>query len=126
MEQEIARFNALSESEKLEGLGGHAQEFRKRLRQVRTLPDYDRLLEWLRSVDQEEQHEERPLLFRLVADPRSIDEEGRIPVAGRSFQILPNPSFNTSVSFHELNKEDIPSVSLRGQASGTFVINGQR
>jgi cell division protein FtsW (lipid II flippase) len=124
MEQEIARFNALTESEKLEGLGGHAQEFRKRLRQVRTISDYDRLLGWLRSVDQDEPHEERPLLFRLVPDPRSIDEEGRIPVAGRSFRILPNPAFNTSVSFHELEKDDIPSVTLRGQASGTFVIRG--
>jgi cell division protein FtsW (lipid II flippase) len=125
MEQEIARFNALTESEKLEGLGGHAQEYRQRLRRVRTLADYDRLLAWLRSVDQEEQHEEHPLLFRLVADPRSIDEEGHVPVAGRNFQILPNPAFNTSVSFHELNKDDIPSVTLRGQASGTFVIRGR-
>ncbi len=83
------------------------------------------MLEWLRSVDQEEPPEQRPLLFRLVADPRSIDDEGQVPVSGRGYQILPNPSFNTSVSFHESKKDDIPSVSLHGQASGTFVIRGR-
>ena len=115
----------LTESEKLEGVGSNPAEFRRRLRQVHTVADYDRLLQWLRVTDDEDRAPERPLLFRLVADPRTIDEEGQVPVAGRSFQILPNPAFNTSVSFHELRKEDIPAVSLRGQASGTFLIRGR-
>ena len=125
MEQEIARFNALTESEKLEGAGGSSAEFRRRLRQVHTVADYDKLLQWLRSLDDQDRPDQRPLLFKLGADPRTIDEEGQVPVADRSFQILPNPAFNTSVSFHELKKEDIPAVSLRGQASGTFVVRGR-
>ncbi len=125
MEQEIARFNALTDSEKLEGLGSNAAEFRRRLRQVNTVAGYDRLMQWLRTMDDDDRTPERPLLFRLVADPRTVDEEGGVPVADRSFQILPNPAFNTSVSFHELRKEDIPAVTLRGQAAGTFLIRGR-
>jgi len=125
MEQEISRFNALTESEKLEGVNAHGTEFRRRLRQVHNVGDYDRVLQWLRSVDGEESNEQRPLLFRLVPDPRTIDEAGQIPVADRSYQIRPNPAFNTSVSFHELRKEDIPAVSLRGQASGMYVLRGR-
>ncbi|MGI8746628.1 MAG: FtsW/RodA/SpoVE family cell cycle protein [Bryobacteraceae bacterium] len=125
IEQEVARFNALDENEKLEGSSAHGAEFRNRLRQVHSLRDYDRLLEWLRSVDSEELNQERPLLFRLAPDPRSIDEEGMVPIAGRSYQIRPNPAFNTSVSFHELRKQDIPAVSLRGQVSGMYVVRGR-
>ncbi|MDQ2947063.1 MAG: hypothetical protein M3Y27_14160, partial [Acidobacteriota bacterium] len=125
IEQEIARFNALTESEKLEGSSAHAVEFRSRLRQIRSLADYDRLLNWLRSVETDDPVQQHPLLFRLVPDPRSIDEEGRVQVADRSYQIRPNPAFNTSVSFHELRKQDIPAVSLRGQASGMYVVRGK-
>lgn len=125
LDQEIARFNALTEAEKVEGLGTKAAEFRRRLRSVHTIVDYDRLLQWLRTSDDEDRQPERPLLFRLAADPRTIDEEGRVPVANRNYQILPNPAFNTSVSFHELRKEDIPAVSLRGQAQGMYVIRGR-
>jgi cell division protein FtsW (lipid II flippase) len=125
MEQEIARFNALTESEKLEGVASNAAEFRKRLRQIRTVNDYDRLMQWMRTLDDEDRAEARPLLFRIVADPRTLDDAGEVQVSERSYQILPNPAFNTSVSFHEMSKDDIPAVALRGQASGTFVVRGR-
>ncbi len=124
LDQEIARFNALTESEKLEGGGPHAAEFRQRFRGIRNPDDYEKLMNWLRTLDDEDVLSQRPALFRLVPDERFLDEEGHVLVANPTYEIRPNPAFNNSISFHELTKQEVPAVAFRDQAAGSYVLEG--
>jgi cell division protein FtsW (lipid II flippase) len=119
--QEIARFNALSEDERMEGMASHVPlDFRERMRRVASWDDYQRLLSELKVRNSEEPPHHRPTLFRLVVAKERTDEQGELP-QDVQYRVEPNPTFNTQVSFHA---RDFPVVSYRDGLTGSYQIRG--
>ncbi len=121
LQQEIARFNALSESERLEGAAPEVPvDFQKRLRSLKNLADYDGLLADLRQRDSEVSGVRRPMLFQLATVVAETDDRDQ-----PEFRVEANPAFNTKVSFRTArNPSDFPSVSLSGGAAGAYLVRG--
>lgn len=116
--QEMSRFNEMTDAEKMTGLPrAEAEKFCEAARGVRTLADYDRLLETLRSSDRPGESGIRPSLFRLTHVPdreedESADDDSAPPAAPRSrhsgpcsippdpfLEVTANPAFVTSTRF---------------------------
>ncbi|MEO8128138.1 MAG: hypothetical protein ABJF23_05375 [Bryobacteraceae bacterium] len=125
IEQEMERFNALTDAEKLEGTLASSTEYLQKLKGVNSLAGFDNLLRWLRGRAENQSADRRPSLFILDPDPVNADEEGLVPVTDWGYRVRPNPAFGTSVSFHELKPGEIPTVSYQDQASGSFLVHGQ-
>jgi hypothetical protein len=96
--QEIARFNALSEDEKLEGTKAKGVgNFRESLRQVRSIGDYDRLMARLHSELADGVASKRPVLFEVAAPDEWADLDATIPAVDSDYHLRANPAYNTRV-----------------------------
>src|SRR6185295_1560221 len=87
IEQEMERFNALPDAEKLEGTLAASTEYLERLKSVNSLAGFDRLLRWLRDHDQNQSLDRRPSLFLLDPDSINADEEGLVPVTDWGYRV---------------------------------------
>jgi cell division protein FtsW (lipid II flippase) len=118
IEQEIARFNALTEPERLQGAVARADAAAQIPQTARSLSDYDTMLAAYRKADSELVLS-RPSLFQLEVDPATEDSDQPEYIVG------PNPAYNTSLSFHVASRpEDYPTVTYREGASSVYLLRG--
>jgi hypothetical protein len=124
--QEIARFNALSREEKLEGTTTrNPSDFRAQLKRVRNLKDYDDLLVRLHSEDQDPIAHKRPVLFELSAPEKWADVDETIPAVDADYRLSANRAYNSRVNFHTgTDQDEFPQVALREGAKGTYSVQG--
>ncbi|HLJ29122.1 MAG TPA: FtsW/RodA/SpoVE family cell cycle protein [Candidatus Angelobacter sp.] len=125
--QEIARFNALTEDEKLEGTRSRGpRDFSNRLKKVKQLEDYDRLLAELHAATDEVSSPRRPSLFEVASPVEWADLDETIPAEDAGYRLHANPAYNARVSFQSgSGPEDFPRVSLREGTKGTYTISGE-
>src|SRR5262249_25472002 len=123
--QEIARFNALSKDEKLEGTKTKvAVHLKDRLDQVRTLADYDKLVDELHSETAKDFMSRRPLLFAVAAPDEFADLDGTIPAVDSEYHLKANQAYNARVEFHTgAVREDFPTIGFRDQVAGLYTIS---
>jgi cell division protein FtsW (lipid II flippase) len=112
VEQEIARFNALPLSEKIEE--SRLADLPDRLGHAATLDEYNQIMDEARRRTMMGRKNRRPSLFRLLPPRRWLDEtfvwhEGE-------YRFTTNPAFNSQLSFHTtLTPDRVPRVTLRGE-----------
>lgn len=117
LEQEIARFNALPRDEKAELPASVAAQ----LSRVRTVQDYDTVIEQLRRLDAT--RPPRPNVLFQVVRQTIVRDDGREQVI--EFPRVDSAS-NTSVSFAaDTDVEMIPSVRLRDRRERGRVVPGR-
>jgi len=123
--QEIEAFNSLSEDEKIEGALPHGPaEFRRRLREVHSLADYDRMMAELRALDVGLPRR-RPTLFALSQPDMWADMEENIRNFDPEYRLHANASYNSQTSFHSgRGPDDYPGVSLLDGVVGQWVLRG--
>jgi len=149
LEQEVVRFNALTETEKIEGLlAHHPADYMARLSAVQRVEDWQALMNELREADTQTGPSVRPSLFRLVRvraareeDEEASDESGDgdpdegeqewqgsdpvLPELDEPLQVRANPEFNTQVSFDAAPEPgDMPLVRWAGAHSGVWTVKG--
>ncbi len=110
IQQEVTRFNALPVAERL----GDVRDllFAQHISQVKSLSDYQQLLDQARRDSSAETEPRRPSLFRLLPPPKWADEGYASGAQG--YTVAPNPAFNTRVSFKEgMDQKDVPRVTFR-------------
>ncbi len=130
--QEILRFNALTEGEKLEGTQGKP-DFRTMFSSQWKLDSqtgksgihtFDALMSRLVSGVAENTRR-RPLLFEVSAPDQWADEDETVPAVGTSYTLSSNRAYNTHINFRTgVGPGDFPEVSLRGTSRGTYAVRG--
>lgn len=127
LEQEILRFNSLSRLEKVEGLRGkETTTFSERLKTLRTIDQYDRLMDEYRSGTRAQERKSQLLLFELKPPVIWADQDQEIRIRNPQFGLSVNRAFNSRISFHEPEKmEDIPVIGMREGSSPAFILFGK-
>ncbi|MGA9771292.1 MAG: FtsW/RodA/SpoVE family cell cycle protein [Blastocatellia bacterium] len=113
IEQEVRRFNALSDEERDEEI--RSRTFIEHLNRIGSFADYNRVLDEARRKGLYPAQERRPSLFRLVR-PVVWDQEDEVETRGE-YRVEPNPDFNVQLSFSTgRNREEIPRLTFRDQS----------
>lgn len=115
IQQQIARFNALDRGEKIEEMRlKNLQALEAGLLRVRTVEQFQRLLDEIRQQSAFGPRKRKQTLFRLVPVPTVEDEEeeDEKPEAKTTqYRVVPNPDFNVTLNFKAaLNKETGPQT----------------
>jgi cell division protein FtsW (lipid II flippase) len=126
LEQEIARFNALTTAEKLgEAVYADPSGFLALMRQVHSLGQYDAAMSALRDRDEGLERRRPPSLFLLVPDREPSDPYAGPERLGPRYRVTHNASFISQTSFKSApTREDFPEVWMRGGATGAYLIRG--
>ncbi len=110
IEQEILRFNALPLNEKLDGATN--TDINQKLKEVKSIAEFNLLLDGMRKEDVAQIKDARPTLFRLLP-PVKWDNGGKIEQRG-GYRVTTNAAFNSQISFLAGTKpENIPGVTFR-------------
>jgi cell division protein FtsW (lipid II flippase) len=110
IEQEILRFNALPLNEKLDGASN--TDTNQKLKEVKSVAEFNALLDAMRKEDVAQIKDTRPTLFRLLP-PLKWDNGGKIEQRG-GYRVTTNTAFNSQISFLAGTKpENLPSVTFR-------------
>jgi cell division protein FtsW (lipid II flippase) len=110
IQQEILRFNALSLDEKLEGESD--KDFETNMKNVRSVAEFNKLLDDLRREEISEQRDARPSLFRLLP-PLKWYNGAKVETRG-GFRLTTNPAFNSQLNFRAgSNPQNFPHVTFR-------------
>ncbi len=121
LEQEMERFNALPDDEKLEAARPNGPPgFGVRLGKVRNISDYDKMMDELRHRDRGTVEHHRPVLFELRAPLAFVDEDETLPAVDAPYDVRVNPAYYTRTDFRK--HREIPSVSFRDTEAGTFLL----
>ncbi|HEX7981717.1 MAG TPA: FtsW/RodA/SpoVE family cell cycle protein [Gemmatimonadaceae bacterium] len=120
--QQVRAFNQLPLNERLGET--YAPDFLPRLLAVRTPDGYQSVLR-SQAAAQIDRPAPYPPLFRLVAEPETLDDLGFLGITSTPFRIEPNPEFNTRISFRpRAAEDDLPRIFLPGQAFTSFLLQG--
>jgi cell division protein FtsW (lipid II flippase) len=110
VQQEILRFNALSLDEKLEGESD--KDFETNMKNVKSVAEFNKLLDDLRREEIIEQRATRPSLFRLLP-PLKWYNGAKVETRG-GFRLTTNPAFNSQLNFRAgSNPQNFPRVTFR-------------
>lgn len=110
IQQEILRFNALSLEEKLEGETN--KDFETNVKNVKSVAEFNKLLDDLRREELIEQRDVRPSLFRLLP-PLKWYNGTKVEMRG-GYRLTTNPAFNSQLNFRAgSNPQNFPRVTFR-------------
>ena len=110
IEQEILRFNAFTLEEKLEG-ENHG-DFITKMKNLKSVEQFNQLLDNLRRGEIAEHRDLSPSLFRLLP-PLKVYDGDKVEERG-GYRLTTNPAFNSQLSFHSNSSPDLsPRVTFR-------------
>jgi cell division protein FtsW (lipid II flippase) len=125
IQQEILRFNALPLEERLDDSA--TRGYSERLRQIRSVAAYNRLLDDLRRDELNERRDTHAGLFRLLPPIRWTD--GTFVEERGGYRVTPNTDFNTQLSFRSgVDPLKAPRTSFQGEDTaliGPSWVNGR-
>lgn len=126
--QEIAKFNALTEDERIEGGKRNGlKDFKDKLAQVNTLPEYDRVFKDLRFETSEKNTRRRPVLFEAIEPDEWADLDEMIPAVNPQYHLRANRAYNARVNFRpNARPEDFPTIRFRDNVAGEYSISGPK
>jgi cell division protein FtsW (lipid II flippase)/cell division protein FtsI/penicillin-binding protein 2 len=111
LEREVRRFNALPLGERMDDR--RSESFSNKLVNVKTLADYNRLMDETRRQSSIHRESRRSSLFKLLPPKRWVDEN--YVKKESNYTVTVNSEINTRLSFKTPQQAaDVPHISFRG------------